>query len=334
MTKALVPIVEAPWARRATALNLGLYPETGHCEARPDSDYRGMSIEGYYEIFTPDYEAARAINLYGALYSKISNRIAKQLFKKIVKERGTIEGFSFKKLWRKVKKAARKVTPKFVRKAVKKVTNWKPVKFVRRKAGQFIKWIDKATKHPAFSATVFAITQLVPGAQGMGYAFLALQAARGLLAKMSSEGGINAQEFAEGMGQLGTLTNKASGGDMFAQATLKAYQEAERLGVKPKDIDKMLAKFPDKGKAIKAAGGAVAASIAKGNTNPGKLLSTGAKAAGSSAFSSAKKAFGDRLSREAQKRINQAKRRGERAYGAVKSAIPKGVPSDLAHLFA
>lgn len=287
----------------------------------PDSDYRLTSVAGFHEIITPDYEQATAINLYGALYPRVLDKVTREIFTRALRMRGSVEGFSLKKLWRKAKKAAKKVVPKFVRKAVKKVLDFKPVKWALKKSKEFLRWVDKATKHPAFTGIVFAITQAIPGAQAAGYAFLALQAARALLAKMSTEEGASLAEIGEGVGQMAMLTNKASGGDMFAQATVKAVEEARKHGVTPAQIDRVLEDFPDKGEAIKNAGGAIAASLGSGETDPKKILAAAADAGIQSAKGT--------LIRTAKEKAAPYIRQGRGAANRAAASIP----ADLAHLF-
>lgn len=322
-----VEIQIMPWARQASV-------EVG-CISKPGvagSDYRQLGApEVGYATFAPDYEAAQAINLWGGLYIRMDLGMQNAVMAKIQEKYGdqidSVSGFSLKKIFRKVGKAVKKVVPKFVRKAVSKVTKWKPIAWTLKKAKQFAKWVDKATQHPVFTGIVFAITQAIPGAQAAGYAFLALQALRALLAKMSTEKGASAAEIAQGVAQIGMMANKASGGDMFAQAVTGAYQAASKAGVKPEDIDKLLKDFPDKGAAIKAAGGAVAASISQGETNPEALLKRAAGGAASSALQSVKSAAGSAL--------QSVKGAAGNAIQNVARGMPRPpIPAEFASLFA
>lgn len=138
------------------------------------------------------------------------------------------EGFGFVKgLKNKISRAVKKVTPKFVQKAVNKVVNYAPVKFISKKAKQFATWAEKATRHPAFTAVVGAILNSVPGGQAAGIAFLALQAARASLSKLASG---DPALMAQGGAELAMIANQASGGDAVSQDVMKWVNAVKDAG--------------------------------------------------------------------------------------------------------
>lgn len=88
------------------------------------------------------------------------------------------------KAWRGIKKAVRKVTPKFVKKTVDNMLKTKLGRFAVKKGKQLLKaakkfgeTAKKIAQHPAFQAAVFAISQVVPGAGALGVVYVAAMAA-------------------------------------------------------------------------------------------------------------------------------------------------------------